>query len=30
MRHAEIIGDNKKLRTNGSNIAPYLLGLKKT
>ncbi len=29
MRHSEIIQDNKYLRTDGSNIAPYLLGLKK-
>jgi predicted ATPase len=29
MRHAEIIQDNKKLRPDGTNIAPYLLGLKK-
>jgi predicted ATPase len=29
MRHAEIIQDNKKLRFNGSNIAPFLLKLKK-
>ena len=29
MRHAEIIQDNKSLRPDGSNIAPYLLGLKK-
>jgi predicted ATPase len=28
MRHYEIIQDNKTLRFNGSNIAPYLLGLK--
>lgn len=27
MRHYEIIQDNKKLRFDGSNIAPYLLGL---
>jgi predicted ATPase len=30
MRHAEIIQDNKRLRADGSNIAPYLLGLKKS
>ena len=29
MRHAEIIQDNKKLRHDGSNIAPCLLGLQK-
>ncbi len=29
MRHAEIIQDSKFLRPDGSNIAPYLLGLKK-
>jgi len=29
MRNAEIIQDNKKLRSDGSNIAPYLLGLEK-
>ncbi|RKY04779.1 MAG: recombinase RecF [Planctomycetota bacterium] len=29
MRHAEIIQDNKKLRFNGANIAPFLLKLKK-
>lgn len=28
MRRSEIIEDNKKLRCNGSNIAPYLLELK--
>jgi predicted ATPase len=28
MRHAEIIQDNKYLRADGSNIAPYLFGLK--
>ena len=28
MRHYEIIQDNKTLRFNSSNIAPYLLGLK--
>lgn len=27
MRHAEIIQDSKKLRPDGANIAPYLLGL---
>jgi len=30
MRHTEIIQDNKYLRPDGSNIAPYLLGLKKS
>ena len=29
MRHAEIVQDKKYLRPDGSNIAPYLLGLKK-
>ena len=29
MRHSEIIQDNNKLRFNGSNIAPFLLKLKK-
>lgn len=28
MRHYEIVQDNKKLRYNGANIAPYLLKLK--
>ncbi len=28
MRRSEIIEDNKKLRSNGSNIAPFLLGLR--
>ena len=30
MRHAEIVQDNKYLRPDGSNVAPYLLGLKKS
>jgi len=30
MRHAEIIQDNKYLRADGSNIAPYLLSLRKS
>jgi predicted ATPase len=30
MWHSEIIQDNKYLRADGSNIAPYLLGLKKS
>ena len=29
MRHAEIIQDNRRLRFDGANIAPYLLRLKK-
>jgi len=29
MRHYEIVQDNKRLRFNGANIAPYLLRLKK-
>lgn len=28
MRHAEIVQDNKRLRMNAENIAPFLLGLK--
>jgi predicted ATPase len=30
MRHAEIVQDNKSLRPDGSNIAPYLMGLQKS
>jgi predicted ATPase len=30
MRHAEIVQDNKYLRPDGSNIAPYLMGLRKS
>jgi predicted ATPase len=29
MRHSEIVRDNKSLRPDGSNIAPYLMGLQK-
>jgi predicted ATPase len=30
MRHSEIVQDNKNLRPDGSNIAPYLKGLQKS